>query len=149
MSAKEFFELMSDSYLDTQFNYWDAVDSANLKFAQNLLNESEIANNVGKTNKIIKRFDKLLKLYNEFNKNFDLYQVDEIVIEEFFALITEQGIFMKITSQQLTLIKGDLLPKLDGLKKVVSGTSEVLEVLKSVAVGLMLEDLRLEMLDDM
>ena len=140
---------MSDSYLDTQFNYWDAVDSANLKFAQNLLNESEIANNVGKTNKIIKRFDKLLKLYNEFNKNFDLYQVDEIVIEEFFALITEQGIFMKITSQQLTLIKGDLLPKLDGLKKEVSGTSEVLEVLKSVAVGLMLEDLRLEMLDDM
>ena len=152
LSAKEYFKLISDAYGGTNYNYQDAMDSANLMVAQNLIaGESGTVDAMGNVLKISSRWDKISKVFKKYNGLFDNNASDEEIVDECFDLLFESNIYERISSSQVESIKEQLLKELDALKdttNAVSGVIGTIEVVKPIAVGLMLEDLRLEILDD-
>ena len=148
VSSREFFELMSDTYGGTNFNYTDAIDSANILFAKELVGENDSMKMMGDVEKLTQKARKIVNICNDFEKIYNAEETHEVIIEKFFDTLYNSDIFDAQGKTSLISIKTQFIAEAEAAGLWLSSTKELISYLKAISVGLMLEELRLEMLDD-
>lgn len=152
ISLKDFTELMMDAYKDTNFLYENALDNANEKLIKELLSDTELANATsvyGKGSKMAKNSERLLKLYQQFNEDFDVFELTyEETLAKYTSVITSSGIFESLSIEQLQVYEEVLLPNLDAVKDAFDYGNKALEAAQALSYALLIEDARMEIIDD-
>ena len=149
LSAKEFFEMMSDAYGGTNFNYLQAVDSANILFAKELIGETYSMEMIGDVEKLTKPANKIIGICNDFEDlYYDSPETHEVIIEKFFDALYNSDVFKAEGKTYLSSVKTQFLAEAESAGLLLSSTKELISYLKAISVGLMLEELRIEILDD-
>ena len=148
LNAREFFELMSDTYGGTNFNYTDAIDSANILFAKELIGENDSMKMMGDIEKLTKKAGKIVSVCNDFEKIYNTEETHVVIIEKFFDTLAKSDVFDAYGKTYLSSIKTQFIAEAEAAGLWLSSTKELISYLKAISVGLMLEELRLEMLDD-
>lgn len=155
LDFREYAALMSDTYGSTDFIYTKALDSANIIFAENLLTSGKGATAnagsdlVGAGEKIAKRAKSLLSLYDTFQKNFEIEKLtDYEIFYEVFEYAKDEGIFYFIGSANITKVEELVLKDIKKYKDMVGDAADALEVVQTILVGIMLEDVRMEIVDE-
>ena len=142
----EWCRLVSDAVLGTSFMYDQALDAANLKFIQNMMNEawwqtasSELSGTFEKAKKIGEYLEEL-----GVEVDYTTMTTDEIFVL-YLEKVQENQVFIHISSVSITEMKTINISKILGTG--VKYGSEALNIVKTLAVGMLLEDLRLEMVN--
>ena len=149
LSAREFFELISDANFDTNFNYTDAIDSANILFAKELIGETDSMKMIGDVEKLTKPANKIISICNDFEDlYYDSPETHEVIIEKFFDALYNSDVFKAEGKTYLPYVKSLFLAEAESAGLLLSSTKELISYLKAISVGLMLEELRIEILDN-
>ena len=145
---KDWCTLVSDSFFDTSFNYNAALDAANVKFAQSMMDEawwgqaaSELSSFTSKASKLVKIFDKM-----GMECNVEIMTTQEIY-EAYLIYLSEDNCFGYISVTTIQKMKS--IDLVDATSKGLKHGGEALKIVQSIAIGMLLEDLRMEMIDRM
>ena len=145
---KDWCTLVSDSFFGTSFNYNAALDAANIKFAQNMMDEawwgqaaSELSSLASKAKKINNIFDKMgVELNYEYMTTQEIYEV-------FLMYLSEDNCFGYISVTTIQQMKS--IDLVDLTSKGLKNGGEALDIVRAISTGMLLEDLRMEMIDRM
>lgn len=165
VDVKKYIKAVTDATGLTNFTYNDALDAANRDFAQGLLGECELSDIYGKEAKFLKRVNNFVSLYNEFDKEYDIYEKvldityeeevwyyreksTAVIVSDMVYYMQEKQVFHSLTTTQISVWKEKILPDLSVIGKILKYGSEGLTIAKTLAFALMIEDLRMELLDD-
>ncbi|MBR6681446.1 MAG: hypothetical protein IKL40_00490, partial [Clostridia bacterium] len=155
LDFREYAELMSDTYGDTDYVYTNALDSANLAFAKNILRpqrgviENHAANFFGGAQKLAKKAKSLLKLYDTFENNFEIEKLtDYEIFYEMFEYVKGEGIFYFVGNANITLVEEVVLKDVSKYVDMVDSAADALEAVQTIMIGIMLEDVRMEIIDE-
>lgn len=146
---KEWTKMVADSFGLTSFTYNNALDAANVDFASQLIGSSETAKVYGTEAKWVGKINDILKVYDTFDKNYDVSRMtEEEVFTAMFATIEDTGVVSYISSSKLTELETDILPHISSITSKLSTGKDVLTAAKVIATGIMMEDFRMELIDD-
>ncbi len=146
---KEYAKIVSDAYGLTSFTYNNALDAANVDFAQQLFGKFEVADAYGIEAKYVKRLNDILKVYDKFDEAYDISVMTEAeIFSAMFAVLKDSGVLINISHTTITTIQNDILPDVSKITGTLSKGGDALTAAKVIATGLVLEDLRLEIIDD-
>jgi len=148
---KEFFKLLSDANYGTDYTYIDAMDSANIMFATELLGENSGMQMIGDVEKITKPAKKIIDIFNDYEEYYGKYGKNEthvVVIEKFFDLLYNSDAFDANGKVYIDSIKNQFILEAEAAGLFLSSSAELFSYLKSISIGLMLEELRIDILDD-
>ena len=152
MDLKAFFELCSDAWGNTDYNYNNALDKANEAFAREMLSNHYLSDgnsSLAKGTKVAKKLKDVTSLYNNIEKNFDFYNMtDEQIITTFYSEVSKSGIFVSLSQSHLKVYTEVLLPNLSKLGKVYDYGSKALAASQAITLALMIEDIRMSIIDD-
>ena len=149
LDIKEWIQIVSDGLGVSDFTYQRALLSANEKFAQNLLSGSAIASFANTNSEWLKRIKSVLKVFDEFENNYDVYELTDVeVFEQFFLFAQNDEIYMHIGSTVIMNFREVVLPDFSGIIKVIGVGKSAWDAVKILAIGLMLEDFRFEVIDE-
>lgn len=148
-NAKEYTKMVSDLLGLTSFTYENALDKANQIFAQELMGENILSETYGSESKWVKNLNKFLKVYDTFEKNFNVYGKTEIEIyQETFEYFEGYGAFSSISIIYIEEVEKIVLPKISEITKILSVGADVLEGAKVLMLSLMIEDIRMCIIDE-
>ncbi len=148
-NIKEWVSLVASVNGETEYNYEKALDKANQKFVEELMGRNISSDLFGSGAEIVTRYKKLVDVFNKFEQNFDVYQMTEYEIYyEFFAILKDERVFAYIGSVNVTKIEEVVLSDVSGYTKFLSNTGNALKAAQVLSIGLMLEDARLEIIDE-
>ena len=141
---KSYIKNLSDAVGVTTFTYENALDAANQEFANKLLGDkTDLASQFGKSKKWIKTINNVAKVYDTFQKNYDVVGLsDEEIIEHMFVTINDTNVFEFINETQITSVKVYILPKISDITKSMSYGADALTAAKCIVMGLAMEDMR-------
>ncbi len=146
---KEYTKLITDLTGLTSFTYENALDKANQEFAKELMGESVLANQYGSSSSWVKNLNKFLKVYDTFEKNYDVYEKTDIQIyEETFAFFSDNSAFSCISITNIELLKEIVLPNISEITNILSKGADALKGAKTLMLGLMIEDIRTCIIDE-
>ena len=149
LDLKEWSQIMSDATGSTDFTYQRALTSANELFAQSLFDNAGIISLASDNSKWLKRINSIFKAFNEFEDSYDVYKLTDVqVFEEFFAYIQENYIYVHINKTVITNFENVILPDVSGIVGMLSAGKYAWDAVKILAIGLMLEDFRFEVIDE-
>lgn len=148
-NVKEWTKLVADAMGYSSFTYEKALDAANADFATHLTGGSEIAKAYGTEQKWIKKINEILKIYDTFDKNYDVSRMTEYeVFEAMFTVVEDSGFIASMSYTHIIELKEDILPHITKITNTLSGIADVLLAAKTIATGIMMEDFRMEMIDE-
>ena len=148
-NLKEWTKMITDAFGITSFTYEKALDAANVDFATQLTGGSEIAKAYGTEQKWVKKFNDILKIYDTFDKNYDISVMTETeVFEAMFVTIGDSSVLSSISLTTLTTLKKDILPHISTITSRLSKGTDILTAAKTIATGIMMEDFRMELIDE-
>ena len=148
-NLKEWTKMITDASGLTSFTYEKALDAANVDFATQLTGGSEIAKAYGTELKWVKKINDILKVYDTFDKNYDISVMTETeVFTAMFATIEDSGVLVSINKTTLTTLQEDILPHISSITSKLSKGADILTAAKTIATGIMMEDFRLELIDE-
>ena len=152
-SLETFLKLLTDAYGDEHgATYYDGMDAANADFVKELMGLtalSEANAHYGKCGKVAKKSKDLLKIYTEFDKAYDVYQMkDEKIITEYMAILTESDVYESLSVTEIRVYEEVLLPNLDKLGESVDFGCKAFEAAGALSMALLIEDVRMEIIDD-
>lgn len=156
---KEWVKMIGDAFGLTHFTYNDALDAANVSFAQNLLNTGtselweDLSKRYGKEQKWVKKFNDIVKLFSSIDKklaeDYDFYTMEpEAVFTVVFTEITDNSYFQYISNTTIFSLKEKVFTDFSKVTKGISNAAEILKIAKSLALALMIEDFRIESIDE-
>ncbi len=155
LDFRQYAMLMSDTFGGTDYIYQKSLDSANLVFAQNIFKSyrgavlSEDADTFGAAKKLYKRVESLLKVYDTFEKNYDVYEMtDYEVFYEMFEYVKGQGIFVFVGSANITKIEEVVLKDVKKYMDMFDKAATAAEVAQAILIAAMMEDVRMEIVDE-
>lgn len=150
--ARTLIELISDASGISDYNYSNALNKANEELVKELLSDKELAGVsavYAKGGKITKKAENIAKLYEEFQENFEVYQLtDEQIISEYYAAISHSGIYENLSTTQIKVYTQVLLPNIEPVKEALGVGTTALEACSAFALALLAEDIRMEIIDD-
>ena len=155
LKFKDYASLMSDTYGNTDHIYTNSLDDANMEMVKYLLKTSvgDAAlfggNGTGVAAKTMKFMKDLAEFYEDIRENYVIekmtdYEIVEIVFEE----ARNGGLFVHISSTNLTLVEEVILEDLSGYLKMFGAASKAFEMMQTIFVGIMLEDVRMDVIND-
>lgn len=145
---KAWTQKVTDAFGYTSFTYEKALDAANVDLATHMLGGSAVANYYGAEAKWIKKFNDILKVYDTFDKNYEVSMMtDTQVFTAMLAVLDDSSVLVYISSAQIQTLSEDILPHISTITKILSKGGDILTAAKTIATGIMLEDFRLEMID--
>ncbi len=155
LDFKEYVALMSDTYGSTDYIYKNALDSANVIFAKELL-KPEYTSMAGRASaefgtaaKFVSRTNSLLKLYEEFQDCYDSSKMSNVeVFNILFDWLKNQGFFYYIGQSNITEIEDIVLADAEKYTKIAGKAVTALEAAESIFFAMMLEDIRLEIISE-
>ena len=148
-NLKEWAKMITDASGLTSFTYEKALDAANVDFATQLTGGSEIAKAYGTELKWVKKINDILKVYDNFDKNYDISVMTETeVFNAMFVTIGDSGVLASIDKTTLTTLQEDILPHISTITSRLSKGADILTAAKTIATGIMMEDFRMELIDE-
>jgi len=155
LKFKDYANLMSDTYGNTEHIYTNSLDDANMEMVKYLLKTSvgDAAlfggNGTGVAAKTMKFMKDLAEFYEDIRENYVIekmtdYEIVEIVFEE----ARNGGLFVHISSTNLTLVEEVILEDLSGYLKMFGAAAKAFEMMQTIFVGIMLEDVRMDVIND-
>ena len=132
----------------SDFTYEQALDAANQDLFVNLFNctASDGVRIVGEQGRFAETYGYIGDLLQEFNQQFDLSSLPATdAFQKFFSILIEEQVFVGISVSTLTDVLSELVANAD---KAFSFASDTYEALEAFCVALLMEDLRITMLDD-
>lgn len=148
-NIKEWVNLVASTYGSTDYIYEKALDSANKAFATELLGRNKTSEIFGSGAKIVSQYKALVDVFNKFEQNFDITVMTETEIyHEFLAVLKNESIFHYISKTTITQIEELVLTDVSGYTKMLSNSGKALKAAQVLAVGLALEDARMEIIDE-
>jgi len=149
LDIKEYAKFIGDLTGLTSFTYENALDKANQQFATELMGESILAKKYGAENKWVKNLNKFLKVYDNFTKTYDVYEKTEITIyEETITYFADNSAFSCIEITKIESLKEIVLPNVSKISSILSNGSSALDGAQTLMLGLMIEDIRLCIIDE-
>jgi hypothetical protein len=125
------------------------MDSANILFAKELVGETDSMQMMGDVEKLTKIANKIIGICNDFEDvYYDSPETHVVIIEKFFDILYNSDVFKANTKTYFPYIKTQFIAEAEAAGLWLSSTKELISYLKAISVGLMLEELRLDMLDD-
>lgn len=151
ISPVELAKLISDNWGGTEFTYQNALDAANKSFITTLLNaDSASCSELGTAAKITKRGKQIISLIDTFDKEvFPTETTEDHIIIEYFAMLSENGVFVYLSETQLTIVRERVLTDLSALKTALGAGTTALKAAEAVSLALLIEDVRAELLDEL
>lgn len=137
----------------TDFNYNDALDAANQKFAAQLLNEptlNSIQKAYGKTDSIIKRTGKIIELFDSIKLQNETNQIDltcEFYLQQAFDKLWDEGILSNLSTDTVSRLWTEINDPTFKLKDYFKLASEEVDIVKSIVISLMMEDIRIDIIN--
>ena len=148
-NLKEWTKMITDAFGITSFTYEKALDAANVDFATQLTGGSEIAKAYGTELKWVKKINDILKVYDAFDKNYDISVMTETeVFTAMFETIGDSGVLVSINKTTLTTLQKDILPHISTITSRLSKGADIITAAKTIATGIMMEDFRLDLIDE-
>ena len=149
-NLKQFIELVSDGFGNTDYNYQNALDKANEEFAKKLLSDSSFSSQIsiyGTSKKIAKKAKDIISVYEKVRKEIDWKTYsDEDIFQTYIFQLSEEGIYEVVPASYAVL--HDVLPELKKLGTAFDTGAKVLEGAGAFSLALMIEDIRMEIIEE-
>ena len=152
-SSSDFVKFITDKMGITDFEYYDALDAANEKVVENLLDASIAGEMFGKTAKYAKTVSKSLESLDAFEIDFEeKYLKGQITFEEIlqegFLRIWSEGLFEWLPKSMLSSLCQNLAELEVDIAEVFGTGESVFTFIRNASVALAREELRIDIIND-
>ena len=144
----ELITVLLDSGAEAGFSYRAALDSANQKLAAHLLSShgSQFYETHEANTRIAELADSLYTVYNSFENNWNAESgTEKTMTQVFFERLAQSNLFPAFSS---AILKDIGTAASEAFPILAKGGKDALEILYTIGMGLMVEQLRMEVLND-
>ncbi len=146
---REWFQLISDGYGSTDYNYDSALDAANVLFVQHLFDRSDTYDSFGMMSEGYEAVSDFYEGYDTFLKEAQAGGATGAqLIEKAFGYLKSSPVFSSISDYQLTQIQQELTARTDTLSDVFSAAGDIMGAVEAISIALMMEQMRIQMIDN-